>query len=270
MSPVVTAMHRRMVRVASCLCLASLLTLLCACSAKAPLLCAHRGSIHQGLPDNSLAAIREAVNQQVPHLEVDVRMSDEGELFLFHDKRVSEDNSTGNASLRGRVVESLSQKERNSIYLPGDEEEHIPLLRDALLSVAPSQSRLQLDIKHESPEIIEAIVRESEAVGALSAIIIQYKDLQLLAAMKVRYPDIHALARCRNMDDVTIALTAGADSIELERWISSEAIERIHLSGRRVLVNISGSLWDTRLIRWYLASQDVDIIMTDNPMESLL
>lgn len=234
------------------------------CSAKAPLLCAHRGSIHHEYPDNSLAAIREAVDAGVPFLEVDVRMSHEGELFLFHDTTLRDENSSAQSSLYGRHPESLSHAERDSITLPDSDDAKIPLLREALSLVAHSHSQLQLDIKRQSPEIVDAIVQEVDKSGDRHSIILQFRNIPLLQEMKARYPNVQMLARCRSMEDVEAALAAGADTIELERWLSTEAIERIHASGKRVLFNVSNSVWDTQPIRWYLGWRDVDIVMTDN------
>jgi glycerophosphoryl diester phosphodiesterase len=55
---------------------------------------AHRGSLHEGLPDNSIPALRDSISKGVQFLEVDVRKGSDGELFLFHDGSLQESNYT--------------------------------------------------------------------------------------------------------------------------------------------------------------------------------
>ena len=61
---------------------------------------AHRGGIVSGVPENTLAAFREAINQGADAIEIDLRGTKDGEIVIIHDKTV--DRTTNG---RGRVID---------------------------------------------------------------------------------------------------------------------------------------------------------------------
>ena len=66
----------------------------------AMLILAHRGR-HDSAPENTLAAFRRAVAAGVDGIETDLRLDENGELVLFHDRFAPD----------GRAVESLTREE---------------------------------------------------------------------------------------------------------------------------------------------------------------
>ncbi len=108
---------------------------------------AHRGAWH-GAPENSLAAIEKAIALGCDIVELDVRKSADGELFLMHD-----DTLQRMAGI-DRVAESLTMAELQSIALrDGDggetrapTDQRIPTLRQAL-EVIRGRIFADLDLK---------------------------------------------------------------------------------------------------------------------------
>lgn len=88
---------------------------------------AHRGLHGGGIPENSMAAFRKAVELGYG-IELDVRLSSDGELVVFHDDTL--DRMTG---VSGRV-DSFTKEELAKITL-ADTEEHIPTFREVLDAV---------------------------------------------------------------------------------------------------------------------------------------
>lgn len=94
---------------------------------------AHRGAWH-GAPENSLAAIENAIAIGVDIVELDVRKSADGELFLMHD-----DTLLRMAGI-DRDAETFTMAELQSIALRADDggegraltDQHIPTLKHAL------------------------------------------------------------------------------------------------------------------------------------------
>jgi hypothetical protein len=136
---------------------------------------AHRGSLHRGLPDNSIPALKEAIAAKVALLEVDVRRSDAGELFLFHDSRISFSNSVGACNFRLQRVASLSSAQRKKVFLNEEHSIAIPDLSEALIAIKDSGSRLQLDIKQESDDLVRAVIREVKKHGAEKDVVVQLR-----------------------------------------------------------------------------------------------
>jgi glycerophosphoryl diester phosphodiesterase len=234
---------------------------------KAPLsrlVTAHRANLHTGLPDNSLPAIREALTYNIPHLEVDVRQATNGDLFLFHDGSLNRSNYRSPINLCGRNVQELTREERSSVRLDPQSTIGIPTFSEALEEVRGRASILQVDLKGESDQLAEAVVKEAISKGMLDRIVVQFRNLNRMQTMLERHPTLHALARCTNDEEVKHALDVGAEFIELEGWASAHAIESCHHERARVLVNIAHPFYDDREVWALLRSRGVDIIMTDH------
>jgi glycerophosphoryl diester phosphodiesterase len=228
------------------------------------LVAAHRANINFGLPDNSLPAIHEAIRFGVAHLEVDVRQSTAGELFLFHDGSLSGSNYHSPRALCGRAVQELSRDELRSVRLDSAGAIQIPLFSEALAAISSHNVTLQVDLKGESDQLAEAVIQEILRKGAIDRCVVQFRNLDRMQTMLERYPTLRTLARCKNDECVTHALNVGAELIELEGWASAQAIESSHSERVRVLVNIAHPFYDDPTVWALLRSRGIDIIMTDH------
>jgi glycerophosphoryl diester phosphodiesterase len=225
---------------------------------------AHRGVLNGGtLPDNSLTAIRQSINAGVPFIELDVRRSEEGELFVFHDGSFHRDNSEAPSELRGRPIQSLSRTERESVYLDEGRTATIPTLAQALDAVQGSQSTLQLDLKGESDLLAKSTLDLAASRGQLLQVLVQIQSPERVGMVRTHYPAARILARCRSMEDLKSALRYNVEFVELEQWISSDGIALAHASQANVLINLAGSRLDEPQTWQYLRSRGVDSITTD-------
>lgn len=127
---------------------------------------AHRGLHRPGVPENSMAAFRAALELGAG-IECDVRLSADGEVVLFHDHNLRRLCASGLA-VEATTAEILT---RQRLY---DSNERIPLLTD-LLALAAGQVPLLIELKcrgGKSAELSRAVVRHlqgySGPVGMMS------------------------------------------------------------------------------------------------------
>lgn len=119
-----------------------------------PSVVAHRG-LHRRAPENSLAAIEEAIDARLTRIEVDVRASADGGLFLLHDPRVDR-TTTGRGRLR-RVDSSAARTFRLHDGSP------LPRLEEAL-DLCRGKAILCLDVKEaDLGARVSHLVRELHA-----------------------------------------------------------------------------------------------------------
>jgi glycerophosphoryl diester phosphodiesterase len=237
------------------------------------LVTAHRGALKReadGLgkfPDNSLPALAASVANGIPLVEVDVRLSDEGELFLFHDGSLSSSNSYSPSHLHGVPIARLTRAERAPVWLDASNQVAIPTLDEALTVVARSSTALQLDFKGESDTLVFAALELVVKRGMLSQVVLQIRSPERVARIKQRYPTARILARCVTFEQLQRVLTVGVELVELERWVSSEAINLAHAQRVKVLLNIATSRLDEPETWEYLRSRGIDVIMSDRAGE---
>ncbi len=128
-----------------------------------PVAIAHRGG-GEDHPENSLAAIAQAVELGYRYVEIDIRATRDGVAVLFHDETLARMTGAG-----GRIDE-LSWAEVQELRLAGGEA--IPRLEE-VFATWPSL-RIALDIKSDrAVEPVAALVRarrvqERVSVGAVS------------------------------------------------------------------------------------------------------
>ncbi len=227
---------------------------------------AHRGDRKAG-PDNSIATLRSAVDRSFPFIEVDVRLSPSGTLFLFHDRHLKQYNYIGSDALVGRPVSSLSDKERATIALPNFE--RVPTLTEALSVIKYSQSTVQLDLKPDSEEMVHRVVRTLRtAPETISNVVIQCQELTCVKILRRDYPEQKVLARIFDLQLLaqTLALSPTLVQIDADK-ISADIVTLVHSAGAKLLVKSLGSPPDTRESWGALCDQGVDIVLTDHPRD---
>jgi len=116
---------------------------------------AHRGASGRA-PENSISAIKLALDMEVDFVEVDVRMTGDGHLVLVHDKKI--DRVTNGS---GYVSKMYFKKIRKFYLING---EKIPTLEEVLelyrKEYADSKSKLRIHVKKPGYEkcVLNAIV----------------------------------------------------------------------------------------------------------------
>ena len=70
------------------------------------------------------------------------------------------------------------------------------------------------------------------------------------------------------MGELRHAIASGVEFIELERWITANAIEEAHAAHIPVVLNVAAPQYDTEVTWHFFRSKGVDSIMTDHAVEA--
>lgn len=226
---------------------------------------AHRGSLHEGLPDNSLPALRDAIARGVQFLEVDVRQGRDGELFIFHDGSLQVENYASPEELRGESVQELSPEERRRVKLDSAGKASIPTLKEALYALPENgTSVLQLDLKAESDALLKAVIELLQQESKFNRAVIQIRSPARIKKLRLEEPRARIVARCRYMQQLDQAIEAKVEFVELERWITSDAVRKAHEAGIIVTLNVAAPKYDKPETWHFFRARGVDSLMTDH------
>lgn len=135
---------------------------------KAPtLICGHRGGNDTGLPENSLTlftALSESFDQQAVMIELDVRKSADGELYVLHDATLDR-TTTGKDSIH-QVGTAYLQQLRLTTTDGEVTEEKIPVFREVLNWLAGRENVfLMIDVKGDCWREVTEMIQEKKLTG---------------------------------------------------------------------------------------------------------
>ncbi|WP_376797108.1 glycerophosphodiester phosphodiesterase [Thermogemmatispora sp.] len=157
---------------------------------------AHRGGALLA-PENTLAAFRQALALPVDAIELDVQMSRDGQLIVFHDATV-ERLTEGRGNILDLDFAYLRALNVAARYPGGwPEPERIPTLRE-VLELIKGRRRIWIEIKPSRrgsvygryPGIAEAVVQELERSDMLSQAVVISFDWYLLPELRRLKPEI--------------------------------------------------------------------------------
>lgn len=114
---------------------------------KKPLIIAHRGATYSGYPENSIPAIQKAVDDGCDGIEMDVRLTKDKELILFHDIRLERLTRNGRGMVRAKTLEQLKQFHLKNPLV----DTFIPTLAEALEFLKNTSLLINIEIKSEMP-----------------------------------------------------------------------------------------------------------------------
>ena len=175
---------------------------------------AHRGGSALA-PENTLAAFRNALTLPVDAIELDVHMSRDGHMIVFHDNTVERrTNGRGNIlDLDFAYLRSLNA----AAHFPGGwpQPQQIPTLHE-VLDFAKGHVQVYIEIKTSKragshgryPNIVETVVNEVRATGMTDSVLVMSFDWSLLPHVKSLEPTLPTGALVS--DDTWHARAAGA------------------------------------------------------------
>ena len=147
-----------------------------------PLRIAHRGASGRGLaPENTLAAFEKALSIGVDMLEIDVRVTGDGQLIVLHDPSL--DRTTDREGIvREMVLEEIRQADA------GDGE-RVPILRE-VFDLARHRAPILLEIK--SDFIAELVVQAIAEAEFSEQVVVQSFNPQTVERVKRLAPHLPA------------------------------------------------------------------------------
>lgn len=164
---------------------------------RSPQRVAHRGGSALA-PENTLAAFRQARSFPIDAIELDVQMSCDGHVIVFHDETVERlTNGQGNIlDLDLAYLRSLDA----AAHFPGgwSQPQRIPTLHEVLDLARTEHIQVYIEIKSSRrdktygryPGLAEAVVREILATDMLAQVLVMAFDWSLLAQIKALAPGV--------------------------------------------------------------------------------
>jgi glycerophosphoryl diester phosphodiesterase len=151
---------------------------------------AHRG-VHRQAPENTVAAIHEAIGVGADYAEIDVQLSKDGVLVVTHDSDFS--RMAGVA----KKVWDLTYAEIRAIPLgakaaPEFRNEPAPTF-DEVLTIARDRIRLNIELKYygdHQPRLAERVVEAVRAHQMTKQVIVQCLEYEPLLVVRRLAPDI--------------------------------------------------------------------------------
>jgi hypothetical protein len=178
-------------------------------------------------PEQSRQAIRRAIKAGVPVIEVDLRRSLDGELFVLHDEKL--DRTTCH---KGRIagvssIEVATARIKNGELLPRFEDVY-QLARGAVM----------LDL-HLKVDAVEQIAEWVDRHGSFDDVIF-FADtgptLETAARLRRRFPAMLVMPRVRSAADVVVvtSILGGAPPIVHQDFPTAEEVWKWHQRGVKV------------------------------------
>jgi len=240
---------------------------------------AHRGG-SQLAPENTLAAFRNALTLPVDAIELDVQMSRDGHLIVFHDNTVDRlTNGSGNIlDLDFAYLRSLNAAAHFAGGWP--EPEQIPTLPE-VFALVKNRVRVYIEIKRSQrdgsygryPQIAAAVVREVQAAAMLDQVVVISFDWSVLAEVKALEPAIetgmivsrgvwnpHTEHAIDLLMEQARSLRCGWINLDL-RLFTPKLLAAVHQQG------LKEGIWtvNTEQELRHLAAAGVDSLTTDRP-----
>lgn len=244
------------------------------------LVVAHRADWRNG-PENSLLAIKSAIDMGVDIIEIDVRETRDGQLVLMHDRTIDR-TSSGQGLVKEWTLDSL--KTLGLRDGAGVITRHkIPTLEEALL-LAKDKVLVNLD---KSYPIIDKCYEVAKKTGTTKQIIVKGKEpfnklkedfqdylgkVYYMPIINLPNPEASGIVEqyMKNLKPVAFEFTVPSDTISLIK-----DFDNIRKQGASIWVN---SLWprhnaghdderaieDPSVYNWFIEN-NIDIIQTDRP-----
>jgi len=228
------------------------------------MIASHRGG-HLSAPENSLAAVDEAITAGADFLEIDVRVSSDGVPFIMHDGTV---NRTTDGAGAG---EAMTYGELRRLRLKGGDTPPPTLLE--VLTRTCGRILVDLDMKTERFAPVVAVV---ESLGMLDQVQLFDSDAGVLLGARRLAPALEVMPRLREGASLE-TVTAGLPPVRIvhgdPKSLTPAMRQAITAVPARIWANALGEV-DAALVTGgpsaceglrRLREQDVSVIQTDRP-----
>ncbi|GHO52150.1 glycerophosphodiester phosphodiesterase [Ktedonobacter robiniae] len=178
---------------------------------------AHRGGARLA-PENTLRAFRNALALEVDAVELDVQMSRDGQLVVFHDNTL-ERLTEGHGNLLDQDFAYLRSLNAAAHFPSGwSEHEQIPTLRE-VLELVKGRAHVLLELKSSQrdgaygryPRMVPAVLEDLQVMEMLDQVLLIAFDWELLAEAKQRQPEV----------ETGLILSSEVWDVQAEGWVAA-------------------------------------------------
>ncbi len=220
---------------------------------------AHRGASSKA-PENTLAAFRQAIEDETDWIELDVQETADGEVVVFHDSDFMK--LAGDSRKVWEVTfEEIGEIDIGSWFAPEFSDQRAPTLTK-VLETAKGRANVVIELKYYGhDQMLEQrvvdIVEATGMVGQTAIMSLQYGAIQKVRTMR---PDWQiGLLSAKAIGNLALLDT---DFLAVEKGMArSGLIRRVHKAGKKVFVwTVNDPITMSRMM-----SLGVDGIITDEP-----
>ncbi|WP_424768747.1 glycerophosphoryl diester phosphodiesterase membrane domain-containing protein [Paenibacillus sp. sgz302251] len=223
------------------------------------LVSAHRGDMQEA-PENSMAAVRSAIEKGFDSVEIDVQLTKDGIVVLHHDYTLR--RMTGSTKRVSELTYAeVAELNIGNRFGEPEEAERIPTLAE-VLKEAQGKTKLLIDLKPYGPseELARQVVRLIEEYDMVQDCYIQSFDRPTLQYIRQLDPEIK-IGQILYFAIGDLSLI-DVDFYTIEKvMLTEQFVERAHASGREVWVWTVNSERNLKEVLKYR----IDGIITDFP-----
>ncbi len=225
---------------------------------------AHRGDSKHA-PENTMAAIKLAVDNQADIIEIDVRQTKDGVLVLMHDESLF--RTTGVDKLVGEVsYDYVLTLDPGSDFSEEYAGERVPTLEEAIAYAKENNIFYNIELKPEDyyNNYVENVVALIEEYEFEDSCVVASSEQDILMKVKMLNPDIKTIcilyAVYGNFQDMEYV-----DGYSVRHnFVNKDLVKKIHGFGKEIYVWTVNT--ETKIKNLLLL--DVDSIITDVPYEA--
>lgn len=223
---------------------------------------AHRGASVER-PEGTLASLIRAIEAGATAVEVDVRTSRDGELFLLHDPTLDR-TTNGKGPASNLTLSELQALDAGSWFGETYRGERIPSLREAVRA-ARGRIDLLLDLKEQGEDYDRKVVEVIRQEGSPACIIVGVRSVEQAQRFRQLLPEARQLALIPDVQSIEAFARAGVETIRLwPRWLKEgdEPVQRVRATGCGLHLNGTlGGYEETR----ELLTHAPDSLSSDDP-----
>ncbi|HUI29837.1 MAG TPA: glycerophosphodiester phosphodiesterase family protein [Candidatus Acidoferrales bacterium] len=227
---------------------------------------AHRG-FSAIAPENTMVAFEKGMEAGANMLEMDVMMTGDGQVIVFHDYRLGR-TTNGNGLVKRSNFNHIRMLDAGTWFSHKYKEERVPLL-DEVLEMAKNRIRLNIEMKHRRHNGVYALVDkclrivEHRRMG--DDVIFSSFNLEALRYLHYKAPHLRFAPLYRHNFNPTprsFPLQYGAQGIVLNHlFLNRTTVQQFHNLGIKVFVyTVNGLRKIEKTIRL-----GVDGVISDNP-----
>ncbi len=220
---------------------------------------AHRGA-HTSAPENTIPALEKAIELGLDFVEVDIRTSKDGHLFILHNGTVDA-RTDGSGSARDLLWSELRELDAGAWFAPKFAGTRLPDF-EAILKLARDRIDLYLDVKDADTKAVLKLLREYKMIHD----VVVYADEGQLKEFAELEPTIKIMPDPGAAEQTDRILNAFHPQVVAYTWkgITKECVEKCHASGAKVFLDVLGD-GDNREGMNRVLDWGTDGLQTDRP-----
>jgi glycerophosphoryl diester phosphodiesterase len=225
---------------------------------------AHRGGTG---PDGTIAGCRRTMAQGVVFLELDVRLTRDGQAVILHDPTVDR-TTDGKGAVDQMTLGEVKRLDAGVKFEPASAGERIPTVAELLRAVG-SRAVVLLELK--VPEAAEPVVHAIRAEGAFDRAVVRTADEGILRKIRESEPRVLTGTMGKMAADTELdafvsrmaSLGVRAFTPQQDERVTRRAVGRLQAAG----IAVWGTNTNDEAVWRRLIDAGVDGIITDRPGE---